>query len=161
MERSRTLSSLIAILLCIAGCSKQLGSSTPSDLPPNDAVGFLIVQIRIGDDNVVLGAVEKLPDAIESHTDRDSLGYIIPKIEPLLNHDNDSIRYWAAMSLGKLGPMASAAIPQLISSLTKKMEDYSSKSSASGIQYALERISPNWIDRDDVPADVRERYSKQ
>ena len=160
MESFRTPAFLIVILFCFAGCSEQRGSSSPNDLPPNDVVGALVAQISLGDADVILNAAEKLPDAIENHSDRESLGYIIRKIEPLLKHENDSIRYWAAMSLGKLGPMASDAIPQLISSLAEKIDDFSSKTSASGIQYALDQISPNWLDRNDVPKDVRERYSK-
>ena len=160
MLKLLTFLSVLAVFLTIAGCSEQRGSSPPNDLPPSDAVGALVARISIGDADVILNAAEKLPDAIKNHSDRESLGYIIRKIEPLLKHENDSIRYWAAMSLGKLGPMASDAIPQLISSLEEKIDDFSSKTSASGIQYALDQISPNWLDRNDVPKDVRERYSK-
>jgi len=159
MERLTFLACLVVVFVYTTGCSKQLGSKMPNDLPPNDTVGFLFAQIKGGDVNLILSAFEQLPVAIENNSDRESLGYIIPKLQSLLKHKDDSVRYWAAMSLGKLGPIASETVPDLISSLVEKIDDYSSKSSASGIQYALDQISPNWAARDDIPEVVRKRFA--
>ena len=58
MESFRTPAFLIVILFCFAGCSEQRGSSSPNDLPPNDAVGALVAQISIGDADDILNAAE-------------------------------------------------------------------------------------------------------
>ena len=150
------------LVLAVAGCSRKTrDTAIPSDLPPTDAVGVRIAMISVGNADDRLDALKTLPALIENHSRREELRYAIPKLESLLTHENDSIRYWAAMSLGKLGPMANEATPQLIESLADKVGDYSSKSSASGILYALGEISPKWADRNDVPQTVRERYPKQ
>ncbi|MEJ1974199.1 MAG: HEAT repeat domain-containing protein [Lacunisphaera sp.] len=65
---------------------------------------------------------------------------LINEISDLLRDKDDSVRYWAATSLGYIGPRAGFTIPALEKALKEKDDDLSSKSSASAIRLALERI---------------------
>jgi len=58
----------------------------------------------------------------------------------LLAGSDDSTRYWAARSLGVLGPRAKIAVPILQSTLTEVDCLPGSKTSASGIRFALLQI---------------------
>ena len=55
----------------------------------------------------------------------------------LLDSPDDSVRYWVAMALGNLGPVAKAAIPKLEEMLPKADCINGAITSASGIRYAL------------------------
>jgi len=65
---------------------------------------------------------------------------LVSDLAALMQDRDDSVRYWIAIALSYLGPLAKDAIPALERALQDKKDDMSSKSSASGIQLALERI---------------------
>lgn len=58
----------------------------------------------------------------------------------LLTDKDDSVRYWAAMALGYIGPPAQSAVPALQKALEDRKCDRSSKTSASAITIALTNI---------------------
>jgi len=58
----------------------------------------------------------------------------------LLDIRDDSVRYWVARSLGNLGPRASAAVPSLKRLLPEVECLQGSKTSASGIRFALTQM---------------------
>jgi HEAT repeats len=64
----------------------------------------------------------------------------IELIAGLLTDKDDSVRYWAAMALGYIGPPAQSAVPALEKALEDKKCDRSSKTSASAITIALTKI---------------------
>lgn len=58
----------------------------------------------------------------------------------LLADKDDSVRYWAAMSLGYIGPSAQSAVPALEKALEDRRCDHASKTSASAILFALKNM---------------------
>jgi hypothetical protein len=58
----------------------------------------------------------------------------------MLADRDDSVRYWIAIALGYIGSRAQEAVPALKEALKAKECDHSSKTSASGIRFALSRI---------------------
>ena len=58
----------------------------------------------------------------------------------LLGIRDDSVRYWVARSLGNLGPRANAAVPSLKGLLAEVDCLQGSKTSASGIRFALTQM---------------------
>jgi HEAT repeat protein len=89
-------------------------------------------------------AAEHLADltsgAGAKEVDEKTIGEIIS----LLDTSDDSVRYWVARCLGNLGLRAKAAIPNLERILTEVDCLQGSKTSASGIRFALAQmgISP-------------------
>jgi HEAT repeat protein len=67
-------------------------------------------------------------------------GADIDLLANLLTDRDDSVRYWIAMALGYLGPRARQSVPALEKALKERECDHSSKTSASGIEFALSRI---------------------
>jgi hypothetical protein len=64
----------------------------------------------------------------------------IADLTSLLNTSDDSVRYWVARCLGNLGLRARAAIPELQKLLTEVDCLQGSKTSASGIRFALSQM---------------------
>jgi HEAT repeat protein len=64
----------------------------------------------------------------------------IEDLSSLLTDRDDSVRFWAAMALGYLGPRAGSAIPALEQALRSVAEDRSSLSSAEAMKFALTKI---------------------
>lgn len=85
-------------------------------------------------------AAEHLADltsgAGAKEVDEKTIGEIIS----LLDTSDDSVRYWVARCLGNLGSRAKAAIPNLERILTEVDCVQGSKTSASGIRFALAQM---------------------
>jgi hypothetical protein len=64
----------------------------------------------------------------------------ISDLVSLMDLSDDGVRYWVARSLGNLGPRAKVAIPKLKGILTEVDCLQGSKTSASGIRFALGRM---------------------
>jgi hypothetical protein len=64
----------------------------------------------------------------------------IADLVSLLDTSDDSVRYWVAASLGNLGPRARIAVPKLQKTLAAVDCLQGSKTSASGIRFALTRM---------------------
>jgi hypothetical protein len=58
----------------------------------------------------------------------------------LMSDKDDMVRYWAAMTLGNIGPAARVVTKQLRQALTEKYCAMESKNSSSAIIFALTRI---------------------
>lgn len=67
-------------------------------------------------------------------------GQTVTDLISLLDIPDDSVRYWVARSLGNLGPRAKAAIPQLQRLLAEVDCIQGTKTSASGIRFALTQM---------------------
>jgi hypothetical protein len=65
---------------------------------------------------------------------------LVTQIADLLDDPADSVRYWIATTLGFIGPQASAAVPQLERALVAAEKISASKTSASAIRLAIQRI---------------------
>jgi HEAT repeat protein len=65
---------------------------------------------------------------------------VVDDIAGFLLDSDDVVRYWAAAALGFLGAQAESAIPALERALREREGKKGSKSSASAIRLALERI---------------------
>ena len=63
----------------------------------------------------------------------------IDSILPLLNHSNDAVVYWGAMTIGLYGGSAKAALPRL-EKIASENRGYGSKTSQSGAATAIKRI---------------------
>jgi len=83
---------------------------------------------------------QRLADEIRQNKLAVSDGADIDLLANLLTDRDDSVRYWIAMALGYLGPRARQAVPALEKALKERECDNSSKTSASGIEFALSRI---------------------
>src|SRR5882762_7075117 len=64
----------------------------------------------------------------------------IANIASLLDGDDDSVRYWVARCLGNFGPRAKTSEPKLQAVLAKVDCLQGSKTSASGIRFALAKM---------------------
>ena len=64
----------------------------------------------------------------------------IANIASLLDGDEDSVRYWVARCLGNFGPRAKMAAPKLQAVLAEVDCLQGSKTSASGIRFALAKM---------------------
>jgi HEAT repeat protein len=158
----------VFLIVVAIGCADrpnptpQAASSSESEhVTRNETVDEILKRIRSDDESTRITAVESLPAAIEAQHDHDDLTYLVSELIPFLKDGNDTIRYWIAMSLGKFGHAAKDSVPDLIIALNDMVETYASKSSESGIQFALDKIDPNWRSRDDVPDAVRKRWGQK
>jgi len=84
----------------------------------------------------------------------------IPDLIPFLKDEEDVVRYWVAIALGHIGAPAIDAVPALIVALDERVDTEATKSSESGIRFALDRIDPDWRSRPDVSARIKERWPK-
>ena len=88
----------------------------------------------------------QLSDYIKQQNTANISKDVVARIASLLKDRDDSVRYWAAMALGYIGPKANSAVPQLLTALKeieKEKEERkgnTGKSSADAIQLALQRI---------------------
>lgn len=64
----------------------------------------------------------------------------ISEIATLLDAPDDSVRYWAARSLGNFGKRARFTIPKLKKLLSQVDCLHASKTSASGVRFALKQM---------------------
>ena len=64
----------------------------------------------------------------------------IDELASLLDNSDDSVRYWTARCIGNLGPRAKLVAPKLLKMLPEADRLRGSKTSASGIRFALEQM---------------------
>ena len=84
----------------------------------------------------------------------------VPELIPFLKDEDDVVRYWIAMALGHIGAPAKDAVPALVVALGERVGDMGSKTSASGIRFALDRIDPTWRSRPDITERIKQRWPK-
>jgi hypothetical protein len=99
-----------------------------------------IVKVRTGDPSTAREAAEHLSQITRQMNPKSVPDQTVTDLISLLDISDDSVRYWVAMSLGNLGPRARAAIPQLQKLLAQVDCVQGSKTSASGIRFALTQM---------------------
>ena len=104
---------------------------------------------------------KKITVYIINSKDKTDISSRVELLTPFLKDQNDSVRYWTAMSLGHIGKSAEVAIPDLLAALEDKVNSYVSKDSSSGILFALDRIAPNWRKRSNLPENIKERWGNK
>jgi HEAT repeat protein len=112
-------------------------------------IELVIEQIKAERSTTVRTDVARRLCALLQHQARSDLDALearpVDDIAGLLGDRDDSVRYWAAMALGQIGPSANRAVPALERAL-KEIEPVPgvvvpAKSSESGIRFALRRIA--------------------
>ena len=137
--RSKTCFAMsLGALIILLSCTSEAQSNTTV---PTRRLGKAIAQVRMG------GSPKARTDAAEclaqlthgidpTKVDDKTLGDLVS----LLDVSDDSVRYWVARSLGNLGPRAKMAAPRLQAILADVDCLPGSKTSASGIRFALSQI---------------------
>lgn len=85
-------------------------------------------------------AAEHLAELTQSKDSKKIDDETIDNITSLLDTNEDSVRYWVARCLGNLGPRAKRAAPKLQALLAEVDCLPGSKTSASGIRFALAKM---------------------
>ena len=85
-------------------------------------------------------AAEHIYDVTRGDASREVDDQLLTEIIGLLNNSEDSVRYWVARSLGNFGPRAKPAVPEMLKILKEEDCIKGSKTSASGIRFALPEI---------------------
>jgi HEAT repeat protein len=85
---------------------------------------------------------QKLAGLVRSKTGKVAPKRVIRALAGLMEDRDDSVRYWAAMALGYMGPQATDAIPALEKALKEIERHPADKTSESAIRLALRRINP-------------------
>lgn len=85
-------------------------------------------------------AAEHLASLTHQISGKEVTDALVADIISLLDSPDDSVRYWVAIALGNLGPVAKAAIPKLEQMLPKADCINGTVTSASGIRYALTKM---------------------
>lgn len=99
-----------------------------------------IVKVRTGDPLTAREAAEHLSQMTRRMNPKSVPDQTVTDLISLLDIPDDLVRYWVARSLGNLGPLARAAIPQLHKLLAEVDCVQGSKTSASGIRFALTQM---------------------
>ncbi|MCU1249778.1 MAG: hypothetical protein JWQ49_2807 [Edaphobacter sp.] len=145
MRARRLKSTLVLIALtCISPLNDLARAQTAHPVTSQD-LSVAIAELRSGKHEVEPNANEDdagarlahlirrtKPDQIDDRT--------IADIESLLDSSNDYIRFWAARSLGELGPRAKIALPKLLELLPVVDCLDGTITSASAVRGALIRI---------------------
>jgi hypothetical protein len=97
-------------------------------------------KVRTGEPSAAREATEELSHLTRRMSPNAVSDQAIGDLISLLDIRDDSVRYWVARSLGNLGPRASAAVPSLKRLLVEVDCLQGSKTSASGIRFALTQM---------------------
>ena len=96
-----------------------------------------IAKVRTGEPSAAREAAEQLSHLTRRMSPNAVSDRAVADLISLLDIRDDSVRYWVARSLGNLGPRANAALPSLRRLLAEVDCLQGSKTSASGIRFAL------------------------
>ncbi len=100
-----------------------------------------VESVRRGDDaSARTDAAERLFELTRGERSRGLGNDSISEIASLLDWPEDSVRYWVARSLGNFGPRGRLAIPKLKNVLSQVECLRGSKTSASGVRFALKQM---------------------
>jgi HEAT repeat protein len=103
---------------------------------------------------------EEIAKSASSTSGRAGLQDHVTELIPFLKDEDDVVRYWVAITLGHIGAPAKDAVPTLIVALSERVDTVASKSSESGIRFALDRIDPSWRSRPDVSERIKQKWPK-
>lgn len=100
-----------------------------------------IATVRTSNDSAVkIKAAEHLYSLTKGNGAKRFDDQCIAELAGLLGMHNDAVRYWVARSIGNFGPRAKTAVPALERVLPEVDCIKGSKTSASGIRFALTQI---------------------
>jgi hypothetical protein len=135
---------LFIALRCMSPLSYAAYSQTASQVTP-EQLSAAIAELQSGKHEVVADASKEdaglhlahlirrtKPNQVDDRT--------VAEIESLLASSDDYIRFWAATSLGELGPRAKIAVPELLKLLPVVDCINGPITSATAIRLALKRI---------------------
>ena len=127
------------LIVCLVGVVLPADAAGKATL--KEQFGQEMKQVREGStsrirnqaaEDLALMAGKMKPDEIDDRAVTDLIS--------LLDLQEDSMRYWIARTLGNLGPRAKPAIPKLLGLLPEADCLEGSKTSASGIRFALVQL---------------------
>jgi hypothetical protein len=113
-----------------------------------------IAKVRTGEPSTARETAEQLSHLTRRMNPNAVSDQSVADLISLLDIRDDIVRYWVASSLGNLGPRASAAVPSLKRLLAEVACLPGSKTSASGIRFALTQMGVT------IPAPACETQSK-
>jgi hypothetical protein len=96
-----------------------------------------IAKVRTAEPSAAREAAEQLSHLTRRMSPNAVSDQAVADLISLLGIRDDSVRYWVARSIGNLGPRANAAVPSLKRLLAEVDCLQGSKTSASGIRFAL------------------------
>jgi hypothetical protein len=99
-----------------------------------------IAKVRTAEPSAAREAAEQLSHLRRRMSPNAVSDQAVADLISLLGIRDDSVRYWVARSLGNLGPRANAAVPSLKRLLADVDCLQGSKTSASGIRFALTQM---------------------
>ena len=112
-----------------------------SDRQFREQLTHTIAKVRAGDSPVArTEAAEQLAELTRKGDSKKLDNKTVTDLVSLLDASDDSVVYWVARSLGNLGSRANAAIPKLQKKLAEVDCVQGSKTSASGIRFALTQM---------------------
>ena len=127
---------LIALAIT-SGCTKTDSGRADG----GDKVSILIDNAARGSSkNIRISSAESMFDVISKLNKKNLNEKDVIRIEDLLSSEDDEVIYWAARSLGELGAEAKVAVPKMREVLARTDCLRGSKTSASGIRFALQQI---------------------
>lgn len=138
-----SLTVIVAVTACAAAIARSADPGKEYDITS------MVMKIRTESDNRYRYELSKALAEKVAATNPDKIGDAqIDDIVGLLGDADDSVRYWAALALGQIGPRANRAVPALERALRdRECEGYPTEphivrsiTSADGIRTALEKI---------------------
>ena len=106
-----------------------------------DQISETMVNIRTGKSSRDrTDAAKHLFDITQGDASKRIDDQLLSKITGLLKDSDDSVLYWVARCLGNFGSRAKPAVPELLKILNEVDCIKASKSSASGIRFALKQM---------------------
>jgi hypothetical protein len=133
---------LIKICLAVVGsvCCVLLLTDAAGAKSNQRQLADTIAKVRTGEPSAAREAAEELSHLTHRMSPNAVSDQAVADLISLLDIRDESVRYWVARSLGNLGPRASAAVPSLKRLLAEVDCLQGSKTSASGIRFALKQM---------------------
>ena len=127
-----------ALMACLVVMSQVAIAATPD---PWHAIAQQVEKIKKESSSTSRpDEAERLADLVKQKAAHVIPESLLAEITDLLTDRDDTVRYWTAMALGYLGPQAASSIPALEKALKEIEKVRGSKTSASGIRFALAKI---------------------
>ena len=132
---------LIASAWIIFASFSSAAQDGQSERQFSEQLTHTIAKVRTGDSPVVrTEAAEQLAKLTRKPDSKKLDDKTVADLVSLLDSSDDSVVYWVARSLGNLGSRANTAIPKLQKKLAEVECIEGSKTSESGIRFALSQL---------------------
>ncbi len=127
-----------AVALCLVIAAVAASAQSSEETALSIQIKAAVSKVRSGRTvDSRTDAAEHLESLTKKIRSEDVTDTLVKELISLLDSPDDSVRYWVALSLGDLGPAATAAIPKLEKMLPDAECIYGVITSADGIRYAL------------------------